>query len=720
MTVITSYPCLLLVSFAWMAEKEVVGFSLPQSPQRRIAFTTHHYSILPLTTKRILQPFGISMSSDSNTDDAFDFENDAELLETVDLAQFQKLCDQLNISRNGSKEELLARLRAHANQQAELEDRRRADLKARVEQGVNDDERERHEIVGGSGYSLEDISQEDDQGYFYFELPATNGLDTYLNSETKNSKAAKNSNSTRQESSTTGAAITTTSPLKKQKQAIYRTQSDVLAPPPPPPETATVDDDGNRVVTVYSTTDHNDLTGVAAAQPGQAALSGTDPMAAASSLGTTVQPWDMEGTATTKSATSHELEKAKEKVIELVQVLLAMSGAPAFAHYDMPDELDYSSANGNENALEDMVASSVKEYRSNLNVPASSNPNNRAFVGFDPSKVPTHILTEASASLRANRGKVLQEVLREFELHAVGQDGMHGDNAEDGGGHFREVSKVRAFLEGYRRAQVRKAARSTTTFLLDKLVSEGIEGLDMTLSTMSRSSDDSASEFDAYELNDSLIDYLNDVIREQETRVDQQFGSSSSSRHSHSSGQISPSNAIEIDQDRISGLWNLTRGDDGEVIESIDPGDIKIKQVLQEEYEKSEREENFLAKPKIPDAAPEKLLLLLTLLRERIKTEGAFGNDERSRNLRVLAYCLQCNSMADREELILKDMGGFIDRLDSFLELVSSSIEYAESTSYQLKPSKGMPLNVKLLKSIRDMAENLRETQAWKASGLKP
>jgi len=31
-----------------------------------------------------------------------------------------------------------------------------------------------------------------------------------------------------------------------------------------------------------------------------------------------------------------------------------------------------------------------------------------------------------------------------------------------------------------------------------------------------------------------------------------------------------------------------------------------------------------------------------------------------------------------------------------------------------------MPLNVKLLKSIRDMAENLRETQAWKASGLKP
>ena len=59
-------------------------------------------------------------------------------------------------------------------------------------------------------------------------------------------------------------------------------------------------------------------------------------------------------------------------------------------------------------------------------------------------------------------------------------------------------------------------------------------------------------------------------------------------------------------------------------------------------------------------------------------------------------------------------------RLDSFIELVTSSIEYAESTSYQLKPGKGMPLNVKLLKSMLDLSENIRETQAWKASGLRP
>lgn len=61
-------------------------------------------------------------------------------------------------------------------------------------------------------------------------------------------------------------------------------------------------------------------------------------------------------------------------------------------------------------------------------------------------------------------------------------------------------------------------------------------------------------------------------------------------------------------------------------------------------------------------------------------------------------------------------------RLDSFIELVTSSIEYGESTSHQLQPSKTKrPLNVRQLKSILELSEGLRERQAWKASGtLKP
>lgn len=58
-------------------------------------------------------------------------------------------------------------------------------------------------------------------------------------------------------------------------------------------------------------------------------------------------------------------------------------------------------------------------------------------------------------------------------------------------------------------------------------------------------------------------------------------------------------------------------------------------------------------------------------------------------------------------------------RLDSFAELIASSIEYAESTSHQLQPSKRGPLNVTLLKRIRDITKNIRDMQAWKASGAK-
>jgi hypothetical protein len=59
----------------------------------------------------------------------------------------------------------------------------------------------------------------------------------------------------------------------------------------------------------------------------------------------------------------------------------------------------------------------------------------------------------------------------------------------------------------------------------------------------------------------------------------------------------------------------------------------------------------------------------------------------------------------------------FTQRLDSFAELIASSIEYGESTSHQLQPTKSGPLNVPLLRSIEALVLNIRERQAWKASG---
>jgi hypothetical protein len=51
------------------------------------------------------------------------------------------------------------------------------------------------------------------------------------------------------------------------------------------------------------------------------------------------------------------------------------------------------------------------------------------------------------------------------------------------------------------------------------------------------------------------------------------------------------------------------------------------------------------------------------------------------------------------------------------MELVASSIEYGESTSYELQPSKKPVLNVPVLKNILRLAERLRERQSFRASG---
>ena len=45
----------------------------------------------------------------------------------------------------------------------------------------------------------------------------------------------------------------------------------------------------------------------------------------------------------------------------------------------------------------------------------------------------------------------------------------------------------------------------------------------------------------------------------------------------------------------------------------------------------------------------QQLLNLLTLLRERVKAEAVFSNDEKGRNLRMLAYCLHAEDERERE-----------------------------------------------------------------------
>ena len=530
--------------------------------------------------------FRYTSSPNSDDDDLMD---DETLLRTVTQAQLASMCESLGLSTEGTKQVLLMRLRGHANEQAEIERQRIIDRAKRVEEG-SDNAKERYEVVAGDSVDDEDDDSFGDS-YFYFELP-----DRAIN-------------------------ITAPGPEPKKPQHGSSIPHNVITAPPPPKQP---NEKGERVVTVYNTAEENDLTGIAAAQPGQGANDNLMNTGSSASAGS--QPWDMHSSQRSET-TSMEVDHATETVTELVSILLASTGAPAFAGLGDDDDDDSDS---------ELVEGKPQAE----------------FVGFDPSKVSTQLLTTSSRALRTRRGQVLEDVIRKFELQAIGQDGMAVDDVEKGGGHYREVSKVHAFLDGFRRAENRRLARETSVMLLDKLVLEGVDGLDMMLAAMSRSSDDTAAF--AGELNDSLLDFLNDAIRQQEKKVDQLVAE-------RLDGQDSANLVLEgTDEiDPVNLLWNGTL-EEGQIVESIDPNDPKVLSVLKREEQETEKRISSQGNA-IPESAPEKLLLLLTLLRERIKAEAAFGPDEKGRNLRLLAHCLRQDSDKERQQLILKAVANSLD-----------------------------------------------------------
>uniref|UniRef100_A0A7S3P6R3 Uncharacterized protein n=1 Tax=Amphora coffeiformis TaxID=265554 RepID=A0A7S3P6R3_9STRA len=245
---------------------------------------------------------------------------------------------------------------------------------------------------------------------------------------------------------------------------------------------------------------------------------------------------------------------------------------------------------------------------------------------------------------------------------------------------------------------------------------------------MTRSGDDTSSQ-GGCELNDSLLDYLNDAIRQQEKKVDALVAARlDKSNNNKASPKLEPAAAFpnNDNDDALNALWNVTTTEDGQRLESLDPMDPKVKAALKDELVKQDIAETLAwekrksSSSSKPDTAPEQLLLLLTLLRERIKAEAVFAPDEKGRNLRLLAYCLQLSTDTERKQLISKELGNSIDRIDSFVELVSSSVEYGESTSYQLQPAKTKkPLNVRELRRILSLAHDFRTEQERRASGTR-
>merc|ERR1711862_515227 len=112
---------------------------------------------------------------------------------------------------------------------------------------------------------------------------------------------------------------------------------------------------------------------------------------------------------------------------------------------------------------------------------------------------------------------------------------------------------------------------------------------------------------------------------------------------------------------------------------------------------------------------PEQLLSLLKAIRERLKVEAAYRTDaERGQCLKILSYCLRTSSQKDREALIWNTFGKALEQMEEFCELVNSSIEYVESTTYELMPGtkkQGTMLDSKELKKIYDLAIDLKKQQ---------
>jgi len=690
MSMNNNLPMFVLLVLTFVCHRYVTTFTM-------IPLLPRHHRVLPVQSQSTL--LVLQAKQPNQADDPFS--SDESLLKTVTRKQLESLCDQLKLPKTGTKVDLLRTLRAHSQKEAQSDHERNRSRAARVQRGLDEsDGKARHTIVP-PGMDGEEKEDDDLDGFFYFSLPTDPNKRASTKDYIKDAAAGTNTNTNTNTNTTVlGPGVTKVS---IEAADIGKTQSYITAPPPPPGVQPNAN--GERTVTIFSSSDQNDLTGVVAAQnsaTGNAdatTLGSAKPYTNANTdtSGSTLVggPFGDQSGSLKRKASEKETEHAVEQITELVQNLLAMTGAPGFQDEVLPME------QRDDATVEDDATEGTNVF---------CTADNFGFVGFDPARVPIAMLMENSKVLRISNGEALRTVLNDFEMRSIGLDGRKGDDTERGGGHYLEVRKVSTFLEGFRKAEVRKVARETATMLLDKLVVDGVKGLDEMLMAMTRGSEDSS---DAGELNDSLVLYLEDAIRQQEKKVGNKIGNQGIKNSWQEMGRDIGNDGIEDD---VSNLWNVTTGDDGELIESIDPNDPTVKQTL--ERQRISYTQTKPTPSSLPVKPAEQLLVLITLLKERVKAEAIFSNDERGRNLRVLAYCLHAGNEKDRETIITDNFGSSLGRLDSFSQLLTSSIDYAESTSYQLQPSKSAPLDIGLLNNIKSTVEDIKETQAWKASGI--
>jgi len=218
--------------------------------------------------------------------------------------------------------------------------------------------------------------------------------------------------------------------------------------------------------------------------------------------------------------------------------------------------------------------------------------------------------------------------------------------------------------------------------LINTIVNEGQAGLDTLLSSMTRGEDD-------MQLNDALLEYLNDLVRSQQDKVDSQI--------QQQGKQTLTSGAINQDTSRLSHAPNHSKEQIEEIIDLNDPA---VRTEAEQELEAQTVYQVNNSDNKLQSPA-EQLLTLLKLLRERVKVEATFrSSEEHTRYLKILAACLH-PSTVDVQLILMRSLGNSLEAMDQFGDLLRSSIQYAESTSHELSPSKKTILNLSKLKHIQ-------------------
>ena len=98
-------------------------------------------------------------------------------------------------------------------------------------------------------------------------------------------------------------------------------------------------------------------------------------------------------------------------------------------------------------------------------------------------------------------------------MHAHGHNGFNADGRSKGGGHYCVVEEIGTFLEGYCKAKLRCIARETSLMMLERLVKEGLSGLDKLLAGIVREGntdlcDGIRASSEGGEMNGALVRYL--------------------------------------------------------------------------------------------------------------------------------------------------------------------------------------------------------------------